>query len=92
MFTDNEIKKLFYVLDAKFFHGLGNSSIFLEYRDNGYMLWFGLFTDTDPQWIAYTEPGIVHDSDRKNFCELLFHLFLDACEERPWLLDRADQA
>ena len=91
MFTDNEIKRLFYVLDARFFHSGGRSSIFLEYPDHGYELWFSLVSEK-PQWVYYTAPFHDNDNDRDNFCELLFHLYNDACETKPWLVDWAHHA
>ena len=83
MLTNNEIKQIFYLLEAKFYHThiWEQSAAILNYKkDLGIMLWYHLHNDT-----VMISKGVETYYDREKFCEILIKKALEAFAEKPYL-------
>ena len=91
MFTDTEIKQIFYVLGAKFFCGMTTkqSAAILKYEEcDGLTLWF--YLDDGDDRVAVTQDNTVATvtRDRDEFCKILADIAVHVIEdEKPWLSD-----
>ena len=87
MFTNAEIKQIFYVLKAKYFYGMttGQSAAILNLKDKrGEMsLWYNL--DNDSVSIDYAGSRSIRDRDK--FCKMLAEVVRQSVAAKPWLAD-----
>lgn len=89
MFSDTEIKQIFYMLDAKFFCGMttGQSAAILRYEEcDGLTLWFHLDKD-DRVAVAQDSTFGSITRDRDEFCKILADIAVHAVDENPYLSD-----
>ena len=76
MLTNYEIKRLFWLLEAKFFAGVDTDAVILEIGE--YELWFCL---KDYTTRVYKDTVMIGDKDRSLFLDLLIGEFFYRVEE-----------